>query len=164
MANWRERQEFDTSGGMQPGVNYTGWQIEKFADALLVEDTRRELCRKCSGYGEETGVIEPAPQFNDSGEPQVDEEGNQLVVDFVELQCDKKHRWYKGEGRRRGIDGKDPILFESHLAERKRREIYNIHGVPDPSIVSGMYNKSHPQGRKVNTPEQRRVSGASYYR
>lgn len=66
--------------------------------------------------------------------------------------------------RERGIGGKDPILFEEHLYARKKREIYNVNGVPDPEIVQGIYNRVHPQGRKVNTPEARKTNGASFYR
>jgi hypothetical protein len=58
----------------------------------------------------------------------------------------------------------EPVLLEEHLYSRRRREIYNQNGVPDPSIASGNYWRSHPQGRKVNSPEQRKRNGASYYR
>jgi hypothetical protein len=64
-------------------------------------------------------------------------------------------------GKPHGLKG---ILFEEHLYSRKRREIYNMNGTPDPNIASGNYWRSHPQGRKVNTPEQRKRNGASYYR
>lgn len=71
-------------------------------------------------------------------------------------------------GKPRGIGGKDPILFQEHLYARKRREIYptseNANGVVDPSVQQGMYNRQHPQGRKVNSDEQRVKNGASYYR
>ncbi len=67
-------------------------------------------------------------------------------------------------GKERGIGGKDPILFREHLDARKRREIYNENGIPEPHLVSGLYNRTHPQGRKVNTPEQRAKHGAAYYR
>lgn len=67
-------------------------------------------------------------------------------------------------GKQRGIGGKNPILFAEHEYARRRREIYNSLGVPDPEIVSGLYNRTHPAGRKVNSPEQRKASGASYYR
>lgn len=67
-------------------------------------------------------------------------------------------------GKPRGIKGKDPILFEEHLRSRRRREIYVTAGIPDPSIESGLYNRSHPQGRKVNSEKARREQGASFYR
>lgn len=67
-------------------------------------------------------------------------------------------------GKERGIGGLDPILFEEHIYSRKRREIYPENGTPDPALVSGSYNKSHPEGRKINSPEARRRHGASYYK
>lgn len=67
-------------------------------------------------------------------------------------------------GKERGIGGENPVLFEEHLFSRKKREIYNINGVPDPEIVQGIYNRVHPQGRKVNSPEARKSNGASFYR
>lgn len=67
-------------------------------------------------------------------------------------------------GRPRGIGGEDPILFAEHLYQRQKREILNENGVPEPGIVSGMYYRSHPEGRKVNSEEQRKKNGASYFR
>jgi hypothetical protein len=67
-------------------------------------------------------------------------------------------------GRPIGIGASPPILFEEHVYSRKRREIYNQNGVPDPNIVSGIYWRTHPQGRKVTTAEQRKKNGASWYR
>lgn len=62
------------------------------------------------------------------------------------------------------IRGDNPILFEEHLKNRHKREIYTIHGTPDPAFGHGIYNRTHPEGRKVNSPEQRKRNGASYYR
>ena len=77
-------------------------------------------------------------------------------------------------GKPRGISGRDPILFEEHLAKRKSREIMTRaderNGVIDPAFSlnsngqRGMYNREAPDGRKVNTEEQRRKNGASWYR
>ncbi len=146
-----------------PNRKYTNWELGELADALLRADTKRELCRKCEKYGEETGNVESQPQFKD-GKPLVDDEGNMLYVEFPELQCENNHRWYKGEGKARGNGGKDPILFEDHLKNRQKREIYTSIGTPDPGIVAGLFNRTHPQGRKVNSDEQRRKHGASFYR
>lgn len=66
--------------------------------------------------------------------------------------------------KRRGVGGENPILFESHLYARKRREIMVNSGTPDPSIVQGCYNRTHPQGRKVNDPADRKRMGLSFYR
>lgn len=150
----------------EPGVIRNGmdWKLENLADELLREDSRRELCRQCGEYGEETGLVESKPQYDKKERPQLDGNGELLYVDFPELECKNGHRWYKGEGKARGIDGDDPILFANHLQDRRRREIYTSVGTPDPSISRGMYHRTHPQGRKVNTKEQRQRNGASFYR
>jgi hypothetical protein len=169
----------DTS--FNPKKKYSKLQLEELADALLREDSNRELCRKCrdedptsTPYGDETGEIEWQIQRDKvTKEPLFDDEGNTLYVAFPELKCAKGHRWYKGEGPRRNINGKDPILFEAHIYNRKRREIYVKDGIPDPAFtmdrwgkhpVQGQYYRTHPQGRKVNTDQQRKSNGASYYR
>jgi hypothetical protein len=159
-----EDDDFDATQTPVEGESYTKWQLESMADALLREDVRREMCRRCGKYGEETGEVESLPQTDEDGNPEVDDEGNTLFVDFPELACKEGHRWYEGEGRARGIGGRDPILFENHLQDRRRREIYTSVGTPDPSINRGMYNRTHPQGRKVNTKEQRKRNGASFFR
>lgn len=98
---------------------------------------------------------------------------NVFVCASLECQADVLLRAHAKEvdpetGKPRGIGGDDPILFFEHLAMRKRREIYPLtdqsNGVVDPSIEQGMYNRQHPQGRKVNSDEQRSRNGASYYR
>ena len=164
-----------------PDTQYTSEELVEFADKLLRDDSNRELCRKCKAkdadgewlpYGEETGQVESVPQYNDDHEPLLDDEGNQLYLDFPELRCEKGHRWFHGEGQRRDIRGPNPILFESHLYNRKRREIYVESGQPDPAFTMdrkgrpthGLYNRSHPSGRKINTKSQRAKNGASYYR
>lgn len=77
---------------------------------------------------------------------------------------DKKGNPVACRCKKRGIDGEHAILFEDHLHQRRKREIYNANGIPDPEIVSGIFNRTHPQGRKVNTDEQRKRNGASFYR
>lgn len=178
-------------------------ELEEMADALLREDSNRELCRQCVDagkklsaspdpksvgivcprpiptppelpYGHETGEVEWQIQKDkETGDVLLDSEGNALYVVFPELKCDKGHRWYKGEGPRRNINGLNPILFETHLYNRKRREIYVKDGVPDPAFTmdrwnkrptAGMFNRVHPLGRKTNSPAQRKRSGASFYR
>lgn len=62
------------------------------------------------------------------------------------------------------LKGDAPILFAEHLKTRYRREIYNRLGIPDPSIQQGMYWRTHPEGRKINTEEARKKSGASFFR
>lgn len=56
------------------------------------------------------------------------------------------------------------VLFYEHMKDRWRREIYTSNGIPDPSIVQGIYWRTHPNGRKVNSDEQRKNNGASFYR
>lgn len=159
-----EDDDFDATEAPVDGQKYSRWQLEQMANNLLREDTRRELCRECDQYGEPTGHVEPKPQFDEDGEAVLDNEGFQLYVDFPELECANGHRWFEGEGKARGISGANPILFEEHLQSRKRREIYTTIGTPDPSIKQGMYNRTHPQGRKVNSKEQRKKNGASFFR
>ena len=153
---------------------------ELIADVLLRKDSNRELCRVCHDedpdslpYGEETGQIEWQPQFDKGGEPVLDEAGDLLYVAYPELVCEKGHRWYLGEGPRRDIRGPNPILFESHLYTRKRRELMAQEGVVDPAYTMdrwgkrpthGLYGRSHPQGRPINTPEQRKAHGAGFYK
>lgn len=192
---WEEAEvEFNPSG------KYSKKELEEWADTMLREDANRELCRVCvenakkisppgersrSGvtanerisrktdlpYGEETGHVEWKIQYDQENLPLLDEDDNAMYVGFPELKCEKGHRWYKGEGPRRDIRGRDPILFESHLFNRKRREIHVKDGIPDPAFtmdrwgkrpIQGIYNRVHPLGRKVNTPEQRTRNGAAF--
>lgn len=67
-------------------------------------------------------------------------------------------------GPKRGIGGDDPILFKEHEDQRRRREIFTTNGTPDAALVQGIYNRSHPQGRKINSDDQRKRNGASYYK
>jgi hypothetical protein len=162
-------QHEEVSTEIEEGRDYRKWELNLIADQLLRDDSKREVCRQCDGeeklnYGDETGVIEPVPLYNDKGEPKTDKEDNQLYAEVPELECSEGHRWYQGEGKERSIGGANPILFEEHLQQRRRREIYNTQGVPDPQIKSGIYNRIHPQGRKVNSAEQRKKNGASFYR
>lgn len=150
--------------------DYSNREMEAMADALLRDYAKLELCRECldkhrESIGEETGKIELLPMFKD-GEPVLDDKGRQMTMASPEMQCpaNKRHKWYRGEGKSRGNDGSNPVLFEEHLAQRRRREIYTNEGTPDPNIVSGIYNRVHPQGRKVNTDKQRKEHGASFYR
>ena len=66
-------------------------------------------------------------------------------------------------GKKRGLKGDNPILFEEHIYQRRRREILNQNGVPEPGLVQGLYWRTHPEGRKVNSQEARK-KGAAHYR
>lgn len=150
-------------------TDYSKSELERMADTLLRQYSKKELCREClveggELEGEETGMIQPTPQFKD-GDPVMHPDGEgQVYLDLPELACEQGHKWFLGEGKSRGNAGKDSVLFEEHLIQRRRREIYTAEGTPDPSIVSGIYNRVHPQGRKVNTDKQRKQHGASFYR
>lgn len=163
-----------------PGKKHTNKELEEWADKLLREDANRELCRVCLEedpeaipYGDETGQIEWMPQYDKKGNPELDAEDNLLYVAYPELQCQAGHRWYLGEGPRREIKGKNPILFEAHLYNRKRRELLAKDGVVDPAYTMdrwgkrttvGLYGRSHPGGRKVNSRKQRKEGGTGFYK
>ena len=58
----------------------------------------------------------------------------------------------------------EPVwLNGAAMNERIKREIYCSAGTPDPSIVEGMYWRTHPQGRPWLSEDERRGSGASFY-
>jgi len=150
------------------GQEYNDHDLELMADALLRADGKRETCRKCGGVGERTGESKLMPQYarDDEGEitgPMTDARGRQLIVAFDELSCKESHTWYEGEGKAKGFKGDNQILFEEHIIARKRREIFCENGVPDPGIVSGLYNRTHKDGRRVNSEESRKKHGASFY-
>lgn len=152
------RREEPVSTKIIQGQKYTPRQLDEIATQMLRDDSKTELCRECGKSGQKTGATKPVEQALS------DDSGTQLVVEFSEYLCINSHIWYEGEGKMKGIRGDNPVLFEEHEQSRKRREIYCVGGTPDPNIVSGLYHRTHPQGRKVNTPEQRRKHGASFYR
>jgi hypothetical protein len=62
-------------------------------------------------------------------------------------------------------EAEDPMILNPDMYKRRvTKEIYNKNGIPDPEIVSGLFNRTHPQGRKVNSDEQRAKNGASFYK
>lgn len=147
-------------------LDYTKGQLNQLADDFLREDSRTELCLQCSKKGKKNGRVTKVKQDAE------DDSGATLLLAFDQYECENGHSWHEGEGKPRGIKGENPILFEEHLQSRKRREISPGTGTPeDPRILmpkghTGLpiYNRTHPQGRKVNSPEQRRKNGASYFR
>lgn len=73
--------------------------------------------------------------------------------------------------REAGSDDECPILFQEHIEPRWRKEVLTKAGSPDQAVTNSlsndgqnMYNRQHPEGRKVNSEQQRKVNGASYYR
>jgi hypothetical protein len=187
MDDMEELLDDETSGSddvFDPSAKHSRADLEAWADRLLYEDANRELCRVCKEatkdtdpqalpYGDETGNVEWKPQYTKDDEPILDDDGELLYVAFPEFACEEGHRWYQGEGPRRDWKGKNPILTEAHLYNRKRREIHASEGVVDPAFtldrwgkrpIQGLYQRSHPQGRKTNTPEQRKSSGSGFYK
>jgi hypothetical protein len=150
------------------GDSYSARELELIADDILRGDGKREMCRECGEEGLKTDKFKVDPQFERDDDGNIiqaleDGEGNQLYLRFHLLTCPQGHEWYEGEGKSKGFKGDNPILFEEHLLQRKRREIYCEHGTPDPEIVSGSYNRVHPNGRRQNTQESRKKHGASFY-
>lgn len=94
-------------------------------------------------------ILELVPNWDD----QIDYTPDQLLLQAERILC------------------LDPTPFQEHpvilrwdrLKERKKREIYNKNGIPDPSICQGMYWRAHPQGRKFNTSEKRKASALGFY-
>ena len=73
--------------------------------------------------------------------------------------------------REAGATEECQFLFQEHIEPRWRKEVRVETGTPDQSITNSlspdgqtMYNRQHPQGRKVNSDAQRKSNGASYYR
>lgn len=50
------------------------------------------------------------------------------------------------------------------MRDRSKREIFCANGTPDPSIESGLYWRTHPEGRKWKTAEDRKIHGHAFYR
>ena len=51
----------------------------------------------------------------------------------------------------------DPAwLNADRYKHRSKHEIYCAAGTPDPAIASGLYWRTHPEGRRWRTPEERR--------
>jgi hypothetical protein len=178
-----EEIEEEVEEVFNPKGKYTNAQLEEWTNQILLEDVNRELCPRCKEdnknnpkkypneipYGTETGIVEAVPQFDKNGEPLVDENENQLYIDFPQYMCERGHRWYKGEGPRRDYKGPNPFLAKSHLENRMRREIQTALGTADPAYTlnknqqPGMYNRVGEGGRKQNTEEQRKKNGASFF-
>jgi hypothetical protein len=56
------------------------------------------------------------------------------------------------------------ILSEGMWKSRLKHEIYSTRGTPDPNIVSGLYWRTHPQGLKWRTKEERKELKATFYK
>jgi hypothetical protein len=59
----------------------------------------------------------------------------------------------------------EPIyLSMDQLRHRQRKEVQCADGTPDPEIVSGLYWRTHPNGRNWTTAEQRKANASGFYR
>lgn len=96
------------------------------------------------------------PYFEPEPETPVYEEGKSYTKQELSLMADAilyEDGWWDGR-----------ILNQDTLRDRLKREVFVGPGVPDPSIVSGMYWRTHPQGRPWWSEEERRERRASFYR
>jgi len=142
------------------GLNLDGApdDLERAADELLREHGSREVCPECGSDGAPTG------ETADVAQDHHDDAGRQLVITFERRACAAGHSWWAGSGRRGGITtGDHPVLLDEHLRDRTSREVYTAAGTPDPGITRGMFWRTHPEGRRASTPEQRQQSGAGFY-
>lgn len=154
---WPVEKDIDLLGGTSPLDRFpTRWQ-PKETDLRLIQQLIR---------------LNPEMTYYDRDEgPDVHEFDSKATYSKRELEqmADQLLREDANEvdsetGKRRGIKGDNPILFADHIRTRQSREIGNKTGIPDPGIVRGIFNRTHPQGRKVNSEEARKRHGASYYR
>jgi len=113
-------------------------------------------------YERKTLLPEPDEEWDQARADRGGYTQNQLKAWTNKFLKDQANEIDPETGKRRGVAGKDPILFPEHEHTRRQREIISENGIPDPNIVSGSYWRSHPQGRRVNSIE-RRSNGASYY-
>ena len=110
-------------------------------------------------------AVEPGKKYESIREKELDELADQYLRD--DIKNNDSHL----------MTGDNPILFFEHVKSRWRREVQTGEGIPDPHLSidggkpgaktnnqPGLYNRTHPRGRKVNSEEQRRRHGASFYR
>lgn len=77
----------------------------------------------------------------------------QMIAEKILINDPKPHREHPA------------ILLAPHYIERAKREIYTQRGTPDPSIVNGLYWRTHPNGRKfIADPDERRKHDSSFYK
>lgn len=55
-------------------------------------------------------------------------------------------------------------LNAATMKERLRHEIYCASGIPDPSIAQGLYWRTHPEGRKWKSAQERAGTTKGFYR
>lgn len=62
----------------------------------------------------------------------------------------------------RGVKDEPAILLVPHMRHRQAHEVYTAQGVPDPSIVQGMYWRTHPNGRAFRTDAEGKAENGFY--
>lgn len=147
--------------GLFVPVNYTG-KSQRFGSRAKALKPAREAV-----YLEMRTFNPPERIEYEEGKQYTDKELEQLADQFLR---DDAKSIDAATGKPKGIQGENPILFEEHLRKRASREIGNERGVADPAYTlnsngqPGMYNRVAPDGRKVNSEDQRRRNGASFFR
>ena len=56
------------------------------------------------------------------------------------------------------------IPADVYLSRIRPREIFTANGTPDPAWVSGLYIRTHPEGRKFHEQEDRKGTKLGFYR
>lgn len=132
----------------------TGARSNQDRDAIRQDANFRNRWRRTEAWGADLGdnpkkILELVPDFDAA----INYTADQLLLQAERILCEDD----------RGIGEYPAILRKSHIENRKRREIYVNSGTPDPSVVQGIYNRTHPQGRKYKSPEERKANGDSFY-
>lgn len=124
-------------------------------------NTRKRKENRIPGWKRRPSFKKDEPITYEEGKSYTPKELERLANQLLRAHADSIN---PETGKKRSIGGQNPILFEQHLYERQKREILNENGVPEPRLVSGMYYRTHPEGRKVNSEDQRKRHGAAFYR
>lgn len=136
MANPRGSGFLKGGGQRHFWIKRRKWPLERFPDVNLSD----KVC-----------LLETVPDFDPSYEFDYSPRELQLITEKILLQDPKPPR-------------QDPMWLNAGMYRRRaKREIFVSSGTPDPSYVSGLYWRSHPDGRRPRTVAERRKSGASYY-
>jgi len=72
------------------GRDYTAHQLDLMADAILKDDSRREICRVCNGQGEQTGLEKLVPLVARNSEGEVIEDLKVKAI-LHQLACPLDH-------------------------------------------------------------------------
>lgn len=98
-----------------------------------------------------SGIRQHVPDFDPDLEFEYSQRELLLIAEKILLEDEKS-------------SGEHPAwLHTPQMKDRLRHEIYCAAGTPDPSIVSGMYWRTHPEGRPWVPEDIRRATRASFY-